>query len=153
MKTIKKTLTGLFILGLMTFCISGCEKYDEGGLISKAEIRLTDNTWKIAKYLRNGTDETSSLIISNYTEDYQEGGALTRSFNDKEGESKTQTGTWELTDDNIHLKIDGVGSIELTHQTGTVSSSEYTITKLTKDEFWYTFINGGDTHEFHLVPN
>ena len=71
METIKKTVTGLFILGLITCFISGCEKYDEGGRISKAETNLTENVWKISKYLRNGSDETSSLIISNYTEHYR----------------------------------------------------------------------------------
>lgn len=153
MKTIKSKIKGILTLGLLILFMTGCEKYDEGGLVSKAEKRLISNTWKLEKYLRNGTDETSSLLISNYTETYNEGGTLNRSFIDKDGDNQTQIGSWELVDDNSKLKVDGIGSIEITNQTGTVSSSEYLISKLVKDEFWYSFVNGGDTHEFHLVPN
>lgn len=80
-------------------------------------------------------------------------GTLHRDFTDQNGDSQQQTGTWELIDDNANLKIDGVGSIDLSPQIGTVSASQIQILKLTKDEFWYIFTNGSDAHEFHLGPN
>jgi len=46
-----------------------------------------------------------------------------------------------------------VGSIDLTPKATTVSTSDYNIIKLTKDELWYVYENGSDMHEFHLVPN
>jgi hypothetical protein len=80
-------------------------------------------------------------------------GTLHRDFTDQNGDIQQQTGAWELIDDNANLKINGVGSIDLSPQTGTVSASQVKILKLTKDDFWYTFTNGSDAHEFHLVPN
>jgi hypothetical protein len=80
-------------------------------------------------------------------------GTLHRNFTDLNGDSQQQTGSWEFIDENQNLKIDGVGSIDLSPQTGTVSASQIKILKLTKDSFWYTFTNGSDKHEFHLIPN
>lgn len=47
--------------------------------------------------------------------------------------------------------ISGVSSIEITEAAGTVSSAHYNVLKLNEDEFWYSFTNGGATHEFRLV--
>lgn len=149
----RKKIGGIVVIGLLIIFTSSCKKYEEGGLISKAEKRLTSTTWKLKKYIRNGNDETSALLITNYTEVYNDNGSLKRSFIDADNENESQSGTWTLIDDNANLKIDGVGSIEMTSQSGTVSSSEYVILRLVKDEFWYSFDNGGDTHEFRLVAN
>ena len=70
---------------------------------------------------------------------------------DKKGDSKSETGTWKFEKDQKKLNISGIGSIEITVKTGTVSSSYYNILKLDDDEFWYYFTNGGDRHEFHLI--
>lgn len=153
MRTIKKTLKGMLIIGIATVFLTGCKKYDEGGLISKAEKRLTANTWKLDKYLRNGNDETSQLLISDFTEAFSEGGTLTRSYTDKDGDAFSETGEWTFDNDKQQINLTGVGSIELTDETSTVSTSDYNIIKLKKDELWYSYENGGDSHEFRFIPN
>ena len=149
----KKLIKGLILISTVTLLTIGCKKYDEGGSINKAEKRLTENKWKLDKYYRDGNDETSELLISNFTETFSDGGDLTRSYIDEDGDLFSETGSWEFDDDKQQISITGVGSIELTDQTSTVSTSDYNITKLKKDELWYTYDNGGDNHEFHLVPN
>lgn len=153
MKTMKKTISSLLILGLAVTFMTGCQKYDEGGLVSKAEKRLTAQEWKMDKYMRNGNDETSQLLISNFTESFTESGTLSRSYTDKDGDPFSETGTWTFDNDKQQINLTGVGSIELTDETSTVSSSDYNIVKLTKEELWYSYENGGDSHEFHLIPN
>lgn len=151
-KTLNQLLRIAFVCVILTF-IAACSKYESGGNINKAEKNLTSVTWKLSTYLRNGTDETSTIHVSNWTEHFMTDGTLHRNFTDQNGDNQQQTGAWELIDDNANLKIDGVGSIDLSPQTGTVSASQVKILKLTKDEFWYTFTNGSEAHEFHLVPN
>lgn len=153
MKTMKKTVNGFLILGLSAIVLFGCEKYDEGGLVGKAEKRLTAHKWKLDTYLRNGNDETSQLLISNFTETFSEGESLTRSYTDTDGDAFSETGSWSFDNDKQQIKLSGVSSIELTDETSTVSTSDYNILKLKKDELWYYYENGGDEHEFHLVPN
>ena len=143
----------MLIIGIATVFLTGCKKYDEGGLISKAEKRLTANTWKLDKYLRNGNDETSQLLISDFTEAFSEGGTLTRSYTDKDGDAFSETGEWTFDNDKQQINLTGVGSIELTDETSTVSTSDYNIIKLKKDELWYSYENGGDSHEFRFIPN
>ena len=43
-------------------------------------------------------------------------------------------------DDKMVISLSGVGSIELTDETSTVSTSEYNIIKLKKKEFWYSYV-------------
>lgn len=52
--------------------------------------------------------------------------------------------------DNNQININNIGSLELTDETTTVSASDYNILKLKDGELWYSFENGGDTHEFRL---
>jgi hypothetical protein len=134
-----------------TVAISSCKKYSDGGLTSKADKRLTAYTWKLDKYLRNGNDETSQLLITNFSEKFAENGTITRSYIDPNGNSFSETGTWTFDNDKMQINLTGVGSIELTNQTSTVSSSDYNIIRLKKDELWYYYENGGSRHEFHLI--
>ncbi len=148
-----KRSIGLVSIALVSIGIFvGCKKYENGGPIRKANKRIV-NTWKLKSYLRNNTDETSSLLISDYTEVYGEGGSLTRSYNDQSNDHKSDAGTWELNDDKTSVRTMGVGSIELTNETSTVSASTIYILRLDKEEFHYYFENGGDTHEFRLTAN
>lgn len=128
-----------------------CKKYDNGGSKAKAEKNI-QQTWKISQYYFDGTDATSSLLISNFEETFTEGGSYTRSYNDESGDAKSETGTWSLVDDKDRINVSGTGSYELTAETSTVSTSDYNIIKLDKDELWYSFENGGNTHEFHMIP-
>ncbi len=150
MKTIK-LLTSIILSGLFVLTFNSCKKYDEGGLISKADKRLTAHTWKFDKYLRNANDETSQLLISNFTENFAENGTITRSYTDSNGDPFTESGTWIFDSGKNQIKLTGVGSIELTNQTSTVTSSDYNIIRLKKEELWYYYENGGDRHEFRLV--
>ena len=100
----------------------------------------------------DGTDFTSALLITNYVETFNDDGSYNRTFNDASGDPKDENGTWTLDDEKSVINVSGTGSFELTGQTSTVSASDYTILKLTKDELWYSFTNGGNTHEFHMIP-
>ncbi len=150
MKTIK-IITSIILFGLFALTFNSCKKYDEGGLISKADKRLTAHTWKLDKYLRNGNDETSQLLIGSFNETFSESGAFTRSYTDKNGDAISETGTWTFDSGKNQIKLTGVSSIELTDQTSTVATSDYNIIRMKKEELWYYFENGGDKHEFRLV--
>jgi len=141
----------LFFITLIFAGISSCKKFDEGGFVSSADKNLTRQTWVLDSYLRNGNDETSQLVISNFEETYNADGALLRSYA-FDGAQMDQTGSWTLKADTKQIKIDGVSSLQLTAQSSTVSSSDIEIMKLKKKEFWYFFENGSDRHEFHFVP-
>lgn len=134
----------------MVLFLMGCEKYESGGLISKTEKNLV-KTWTLQKYLRNNTDVTSTILISNYEEVYQSNKTYLRSYVNKDKRSISETGAWKLDTEQRIVQISGVSSIDITTQTGTISASNRTITKLTDNEFWYTFVNGSDKHEFRLV--
>lgn len=149
MKTIKPLRT-IFLAGLFALTINSCKKYDEGGLISKTEKNL-EQTWALQKYLRNGTDETSLLYIKNYEEIYSGSDSYSRTYINKDNITVSENGTWKFDKEQKKINISGVGSMEITDKTGTVSSSYYNILKLDKNEFWYYFTNGGSRHEFHLA--
>ena len=127
-----------------------CDSFDEGGAISKADKRI-EGSWELVSYLRDGVDETASIYISNYQESFSSNGDYPRSYTEKEGDPFTESGLWELTNDNKQLQISGVSSIQdFSPEHSTLSSSTYLIIKLTKDELWYHYENGGADHEFHL---
>ncbi len=141
----------VLILALIIATTGACKKFNDGGLVNRAEKNLTRQTWKLEQYLRNGNDETSELLISNYEETYAEGGQLTRTYI-YNGQANTEVGSWQLKKDTKQIKVDGVSSLELTPQTSTVSTSDIEVLRLKKKEFWYYFDNGSDRHEFHFIP-
>ena len=138
----------LFVMTVLF--LMGCEKYESGGLISKTEKNIV-KTWTLQKYLRNNTDVTSTILISNYEEVYQSNKTYLRSYINKDKRSISETGAWKLDTEQRIVQISGVSSIDITTQTGTISASNRTITKLTDNEFWYIFVNGSDKHEFRLI--
>jgi|CXWL01.1.fsa_nt_gi hypothetical protein len=150
----KKAMPLLHVLGLILLItgFTACKKYDEGGLISKTEKNLKNN-WKLVQYLKNGVDKTSTLLISNYLESYADNGIYSRSYTDKNGAPVSDDGRWIFSKDEKKLNISDVGSIEITLESGTVSSSYFSILKLDKNDYWYFFTNGGANHEFHFVKN
>jgi hypothetical protein len=133
MKKAKSLLT-IVLAGLLAISINSCSKFDEGGLISATEKNLQTG-WALSKYLRNGTDETSLLLIKNYEESYADNGSYSRSYVDKKGQSKSETGTWKFDKGQKKLNISNVSSVEITLKAGTVSSSYYNIVKLDNSEF------------------
>jgi len=148
--------TSIQIFGVVLFACSvslmSCEKYDNGGSKKKADKNI-QNTWKIDSYYSDGVDNTANLLISNYTENYSSAGVYTRAYTDASSDPQNDVGNWVFDSDKSLLNISGIGSFELTAATSTVSASDYTLLKLTQDELWYNFSNGGSTHEFHLIPN
>lgn len=149
MKTIGKIFGGLLIGGIL---LTSCKKYDNGGTKSRAEKNIK-KAWKLEAYYLDGNDQTNNLLISNFIETFNDDGSYSRSFIDASSDQKNEAGTWTLDNDKSLINISGIGSYELTNETSTVSASDYTILKLKKNELWYEFENGGNTHEFHLVPN
>lgn len=140
------------MVALVAASLISCKKYDNGGTKARAEKNIK-KAWKLDAYYLDGQDKTSSLLISNFVETFNDDGAYSRVFIDASGDLKNETGTWSLDNDKSLINISGIGSYELTNETSTVSASDYTILKLKKKEIWYEFANGGNTHEFHLVPN
>ncbi|MDH5609381.1 MAG: hypothetical protein OEY56_07865 [Cyclobacteriaceae bacterium] len=149
----KNTLQRLLVVIPLMFLLLGCETYSDGGLIGKTEKRVTGKTWILDKYYLDGIDETSSLIISNLTENYNENGTYLREYTDKNGDPVSESGTWQFDTDKQLFNISGVGSMEITVQTGTVSSSDYFILRMVKDELVYNYDNGSSNHEFHFIAN
>ena len=147
MKNVFKA-AGLVVMSVLL--MTSCKKYDEGGFVRKTEKNLV-KSWKLEKYLRNSADETSLLLISIYEETYSDNGNILRTYIEADGSIKSETGTWKFDKDQKKLSVSGLGSVDITDITGTVSSSYYNIVKLDKDEFWYNYTNGSDKHEFHLV--
>ena len=128
-----------------------CQKFADGGLVKKADTRIT-NTWKLQSYLVDGVDATQSLLISNLIETYSEDGTYSRSYNDTDGAAFDEAGRWNLPDKAEVIDITGVSSLELSDQHSTVSSDHYNINRMKKDEYWYSYTNGGAIHEFRFVP-
>lgn len=151
MKTMKQIASIIVASAFIAFGLTSCEKYEEGGTVRKGDERII-NTWKLQSYLRNGTDETSSVYIKNYTEQYLENGTLTRSYTEKDGDAFSESGKYEFKNENKEVHISGVSSIsDFSDQHSSLSTSTLYITKLTKDEYWYYFENGGDKHEFRFT--
>lgn len=152
MKTLTRPFILLLLIGMTTVVFTNCERYDDGGLFSRADYRLK-TTWKLDKYFRNGNNETSSLLISSFNEEYKDDGSYIRSYKDKDNDPVSETGSWQFDSEKHQVNVFGIGSIELTDETSTVSASDYDILRLKDDEYWYFFENGGDLHEFQLVPD
>ena len=141
----------LMLVFMLSILFSSCKKYNNGGWVSKADKRISAHPWKLEKYLRNGNDETSQLLINNFAEIFAENGAIIRNYTDSNGEPFSESGNWSFDNEKMQINLTGVGSIELTIQTSTVSASDYNIIRLKKDELWYYYDNGGSRHEFHLI--
>jgi len=144
----------IFSIGFLfiVLLIASCKKYDEGGMLSNADKKLKQS-WKLESYYLDGNDATSSLLIQNYVEEYKENGDYIRSYIDTDQELFSEVGTWSFDSDKKNIRIMSVSSLELTASNSTVSTSDYEIVRLKKKELWYRYENGGNTHEFHLVPN
>jgi hypothetical protein len=90
-------------------------------------------------------------MILNCLKNWEVYRTITRSYTDPNGDPFSESGNWSFDNDKMQINLTGVGSIELTNQTSTVSSSDYNIIRLKKDELWYYYENGGSRHEFHLI--
>jgi len=133
----KIKLASLIILsGLMLFSIQACKKYSDGPLISlSSRTARVANTWKVDNYKINGDDFTS--LIAGYTETYTKDGNYYYTFGSLSG-----TGTWAFQNNDQEVRITGID-----HQ----SSETLYILKLEEKQFWYYYMDGTDTKEFHMI--
>lgn len=135
----------LFIVTLIGVVASGCKKYPEGPTVSlRSKKERFANTWKLSKYLINGTDYTSSykdfLLTttkgSDYTLSYKVTLLLTFSL--------SEAGTWAFTADKREVVFNKTSPSSDTYQ--------WQILKLKEDELWGRRIeSNGDIHEIHLT--
>jgi hypothetical protein len=142
-----KSFNKFTFLFFTVFLFIACSNDDE---IDNYDL-LTANTWKLQKYLRNGNDETSEIIIQNFTEQFIHGGTFKRSYFDKDRNPFNETGEWQFDENQSQVKVTEVSSVQFTDETSTVSSSDYNIKRLNQSIFWYTYQNGGDFHEFQFA--
>lgn len=128
-----------------------CDKFIDGGSRKKAEANLT-NVWIIDGYFYNDEEKTDQLLISSFEETFADNGVYTRIYKDVNGDEVSQLGNWTIDTENDVVKISGGGAMDLTTNITSVSTSSYTIFKLTRSKFWYQFESNGDTHEFWMMP-
>ena len=148
----------LIFLSLISFgilLIHSCEKskdeYPGGGLVEEASVNIT-NDWELQTYLRNNAEETDSMNISQYVENYSDPDIYIRSYLNSDLEEVADSGRFIFSDDFKSMHISDVSSIEdFSDEHSTLSSAVYTIVRLTGTEYWYSFENGGDAHEFRFL--
>lgn len=134
--------TKIFFLSLCTVVLSltSCKKYQEGPSISlRSKAERVSNTWKMEKVTMNGTDITSMYTSINYLETYDKEGVYSYTSTADSG-----SGQWTFEANNEQIRRKGVSG---------QPTLDLTILKLKEKSFWYTVVDGGDTYEFHLIPN
>jgi hypothetical protein len=128
--SMKKTeITILFIMALGFFM--GCEKYDEGGYLSRADKTITDHMWII----QTATDLEESVDI---TADYA-GEVWEFTEEDKFKINSSLEGTYAFSDDMLTLTI--------TETDGGVDS--YRIERLDDEAMWLLILG---EEELKFVP-
>ena len=141
----------LFLVMAGLILLSQCATYEDGGSIKKASDNIL-GTFNFSTYIRNGVDETNTVLVTNYSESYLEGGTLNREYTDDEGQNESESGRWTFNEDNTAISISDVSSIgEWSAEHSTLSTSSVTVLRLNETELWYQFENGGDTHEFRFL--
>jgi hypothetical protein len=137
MKTKIKISTMLIVLGAALIpTIQSCKKYPEGPVVSlKSRTERVANTWKVENVKRNGTDVTS--LYGGYSETFTKNGDYSYIWGMFGG-----TGTWSFQKGDSEIKLTGTSQQE---------SHTLVILKLQEKEFWYSYVDGDDKFEFHLV--
>ena len=144
MKT--RMLLHFIILSVLSISVISCQKEDA----LFANQKSIKKSWALQQYLHNNVDHTSAMTITGLDESYTDNNKYDRSYTDKNGNKVVETGTFVFENaEKIH--ISGVGSMELSPEVGTVSSSTYNVIKVTDTQLWYYFMNGSDRHEFHFT--
>lgn len=133
----KIKLTALIILtGLMIVGIQSCKKYSDGPIISlNSRTERVANTWKVDNYKVNETDLTS--LVTDYTETYTKDGNYSFKWGVLSG-----TGNWAFQNSDTEIRITG---------TDNQSSETLFIQKLEEKQFWFYYMDGNDTKEFHMI--
>ncbi len=134
----KKTIF-IALLAITAISLDSCKKYPDGPSISfRSRAERVANTWKVESCTRNGSDVTSSFNNINYTETYTKDGNY--SYNTSVGGG---SGKWAFENSDKQIKRNGVSG---------QSSEDLTILKLKECQFWFSYVDGGDTYVFHMLP-
>jgi len=128
----------ILFITTVALIIPACQKYPDGPLISfRSKKERVANTWRVDKYIKNGTDYTSTII--GYTETYTKDGNYSYIWDSHSG-----TGIWSFQNSDKEIQLIGIS-----HQETRILY----ILKLEEKEFWYYYIDGNDKKEFHMIPN
>ena len=124
-------------MALVTF--SSCGKYEEGpGISLRSKKSRVVNTWVIEKYLVNGEDLTSQILLflGSYSMEYKKDGTFVMLI---DGESEVGTWSFDSKKENLELMYDGSTSKDLSK-----------ILRLTNNEMWLVEDDGSDKYEIHF---
>jgi len=132
----KKILLPLLVL---TLVLGSCKKYEEGhGFSLRSKKARVAGEWKIEKEIYNGQDEPLDADDKDDVWKFDKDGT----FEFQDPGNSTQKGKWSFDDkkEKITLTDDG-------------SSFAFVIEviRLTNKEFWYTYTDGSDVSETHLM--
>jgi len=130
------------ILVATMFAWSGCKKYEEGPAFSlRSKKDRVVGKWKVAKYLDNGVDETSSLTAVNFRVEFKKDGKAVQSFSSAMLGTISEEFKWEFDDDKE--------KIIFIYSNGERDDNE--ILRLKHKELWLKHSHGTDVEELHLV--
>lgn len=139
-------LSAILFVGALSISATGCNK--EAAL--ETNQKTIKKSWGLQQYLHNNADHTAAMTITALDESYTDNNKYDRSYTDKNGNKVVENGTYQFETADV-LQVSGIGSIEISPEVGTVSSSRYNIIKLTDSDYWYYYTNNGDRHEFHFT--
>ena len=134
----KKTIITLTLISAIFLipATQSCQKYEEGPMVSlRSKTERVANTWAVDNYKINGKDYTS--LLTNYIETYSMKGAYNYTWGIIHG-----SGSWIFQKNFEEIKVTNS------------DSSDYkvlSILKLEENSFWYSYTDGGDKHELHLI--
>ena len=132
----KTSVLAIILAGMMIIITSGCKKYPDGPMISfYSRTQRVAHAWKVDNYKMNGNDLTS--LYSNYTETYTKDGNYSYSWGMLSG-----TGKWSFQNKDKEILLSGISN-----------QNTYTleILKLEEKAFWYSYMDGGNKKEFHMI--
>jgi len=127
----------------------GCQKYDDGGLISKSDKRL-NQFWSLENYVRNGSSTNLKMLIKNYEEEFNENGNYQRSYQDTLGHHYFDTGSWRLSEDKSKIYVASLEKLPVSSMDVQLTTEVYTVLRLKSKELKYSFVSEGNLHEFTL---
>lgn len=143
-----KLILQIFILSILISIIYSCKKYENGPAISfqSAEKRIIGK-YKLESYKINGIEiNLNEIGYSNFEKEYFEGGKG-KNYKNQIFTSIETDFEWEFNKNKTQIREREKG---LNNGWGQWSLF-FTITKLTKTEFWTLDKNSMEQQEFHYV--